>query len=51
MLLFKELQGMYTFHNLTSFVQSSFKELLSSVPLLFVVMWSGGKILDLNPTD
>lgn len=51
MLLFEELQGMYTFHNLTSFVQSSFKELLFSIPLLFVVMWSGGKILDLNPTD
>ena len=51
MLLFEELQGMYTFHNLTSFVQSSFKELLFSIPLLFVVMWSGGKILDLNPAD
>ena len=51
MLLLKELQGMYTFHNFTSFVQSSFKKLLFSIPLLFVVMWYGGKILDLNPTD
>ena len=47
----KELPGMYTLHNFGTFVQSSLKELLFSIPLFFVAMWYGGKILDLNPTD
>lgn len=47
----KELPGMYILHNFRTFVQSSLKELLFSIPLFFVAMWYGGKILDLNPTD